>query len=186
MLPTLPERWIPRALLLVGVAATVGVSGCEKAASSNPVKAVQASAAAAKEVAVVEARLESWPETIRVQGSLLAYEDAVVGSKLAGRVAEVAVDLGSIVKRGEPLVTLVRDELDLRVAAGRSAAPAGLRGDRHHAGRRREPVRCPEVARRDDGAGAGQRGAEQRQSRPAAGGVAGHDARANTTRWWPS
>lgn len=64
---------------------------------------------------VVRAVLEPWPETIRVQGSLLAYEDAVVGSKLAGRVDEVAVDLGSIVKRGDRLVTLVRSELDLRV-----------------------------------------------------------------------
>jgi RND family efflux transporter MFP subunit len=61
------------------------------------------------------ARLEPWPETIRIQGSLLAYEDATIGSKLAGRVETVAVDLGSIVERGDPLVTLVRDELELRV-----------------------------------------------------------------------
>jgi RND family efflux transporter MFP subunit len=101
--------------LLVGVAGIAGVSGCEKQAASNPVKAAAAGGTAAKQVAVVEARLEAWPETIRVQGSLLAYDDATVGSKLAGRVAEVAVDLGSIVKRGEPLVTLMRDELDLRV-----------------------------------------------------------------------
>jgi RND family efflux transporter MFP subunit len=45
----------------------------------------------------------------------LAYEDAVIGSKLAGRVAEVNVDLGSVVKKGEVLVKLVRSELDLRV-----------------------------------------------------------------------
>ena len=68
-----------------------------------------------KKVAITQARREPWPQTIRVQGSLLAYEDAVIGSKLAGRVATVDVDLGSIVRRGEPLVTLVRDELDLRV-----------------------------------------------------------------------
>jgi RND family efflux transporter MFP subunit len=70
---------------------------------------------AAKEVIVVKARLEPWPETIRIQGSLLAYEDATVGSKLAGRVAKVLVDVGSIVKRDQPLVALVRSELDLRV-----------------------------------------------------------------------
>jgi RND family efflux transporter MFP subunit len=93
--------------------ASATVSGCEKAVSPNPVQPV--GGAAAKRVSVVVARLESWPKTIRVQGSLLAYEDATVGSKLAGRVADVAVDLGTIVKRGEPLVTLVRDELDLRV-----------------------------------------------------------------------
>jgi RND family efflux transporter MFP subunit len=76
---------------------------------------VDAAPVAAKKVVVAEARLEPWPETIRVQGSLLAYEDAVVGSKLAGRVATVHVDIGSIVKAGDPLVQLVRTELDLRV-----------------------------------------------------------------------
>lgn len=59
--------------------------------------------------------MEPWPETIRIQGSLLAYDDAVVGSKLAGRVQTVAVDIGSIVEAGDPLVSLVRSELDLRV-----------------------------------------------------------------------
>jgi RND family efflux transporter MFP subunit len=66
-------------------------------------------------VAVVRAQLQPWPRTIPVQGSLLAYEDAVIGSKLAGRVAEISVDLGSVVRKGEVLVHLVRSELDLRV-----------------------------------------------------------------------
>jgi RND family efflux transporter MFP subunit len=111
MLLSLSVDRAPYALVLVGLAMCAAI-GCEKTA--QPV-AVQAAPGNAKEVAVVQARRETWPETIRVQGSLLAFEDAVVGSKLAGRVAEVFVDLGSIVKRGEPLVTLVRNELDLRV-----------------------------------------------------------------------
>jgi membrane fusion protein, multidrug efflux system len=88
------------------------VIGCEHSAAPSAEKPTPASA---KEVAVVEARLEPWPETIRVQGSMLAYEDAVVGSKLAGRVAEVAVDLGDVVQSGQLLVSLMREELDLRV-----------------------------------------------------------------------
>lgn len=98
--------------LLVGAVVAAASTGCHKEA---PKTAVSAKPAAAKELVVVEARTEPWPQTIRVQGSLLAYDDAVIGSKLAGRVANVAVDLGSIVRRGDPLVTLVRDELDLRV-----------------------------------------------------------------------
>jgi multidrug efflux pump subunit AcrA (membrane-fusion protein) len=96
----------------VGAAAWIFIVGCEHAA---PPQVNTTQPANTKNVAVVEARLEPWPKTIRVQGSLLAFEDAVVGSKLAGRVDEVAVDLGSIVKAGDPLVTLVRSELDLRV-----------------------------------------------------------------------
>jgi RND family efflux transporter MFP subunit len=87
-------------------------AGCNKSA---PAKVAATEPAPAKEVAVVRAQLQSWPRTIRVQGSLLAYEDAVIGSKLAGRVAEIAVDLGSVVRKGEVLVRLVRAELDLRV-----------------------------------------------------------------------
>jgi RND family efflux transporter MFP subunit len=88
------------------------IAGCHRDATTTISKV---SPAAAKEVAAVRARLETWPETIRVQGSLLAFEDATVGSKLAGRVDTVNVDIGSIVKAGDPLVQLVRTELDLRV-----------------------------------------------------------------------
>lgn len=103
----------PRPLFVVAVGVLCGLGlGCHE---NVPVKPVKRAPAAAKSLAVVEAKWDSWPETIRVQGSLLAYEEAVVGSKLAGRVDEVAVDLGSIVKRGEKLVTLVRSELELQV-----------------------------------------------------------------------
>ena len=112
MLPTLNRRSVPWAPRFVGVVACLLAIGCEHTAPSRVVTPVSA---AAKEVSIVQARLEPWPETIRVQGSLLAYEDATVGSKLAGRVDTVSVDLGSIVKAGAPLVTLVRSELDLRV-----------------------------------------------------------------------
>ena len=89
------------------------LAGCEQ--GSVPATAVLHDAVPPKEVAVFRVQRQPWPRTIHVQGSLLAYEDAVIGSKLAGRVAEVAVDLGSVVRRGDVLVRLVRSELDLRV-----------------------------------------------------------------------
>jgi RND family efflux transporter MFP subunit len=72
-------------------------------------------AAPPKRVEVVAATRRPWPRTVQVQGALMADEDAVIGSKLAGRVATVAVDLGSIVSQGDLLVTLDRSELDLQV-----------------------------------------------------------------------
>jgi membrane fusion protein (multidrug efflux system) len=98
-----------RAYIVVALLLAIG---CNKAA---PVATAPTATVAAKEVAVVRAQVQSWPQTIRVQGSMLAYEDAVIGSKLAGRVAEVAVDLGSVVRQGDTLIKLVRAELDLRV-----------------------------------------------------------------------
>jgi RND family efflux transporter MFP subunit len=99
------------AVLLAGMATFAVVLGCEQPAPTGTTASVLP---AAKSVTVIQANYEPWPDTIRVQGSLLAFEDAVVGSKLAGRVETVDVDLGSIVKAGDRLVTLVRSELDLR------------------------------------------------------------------------
>ncbi len=87
-------------------------AGCQQ--NETPPVAVRQTAAP-KELVVVQASLAPWPRSVSVQGSLLAHEDATIGSKLACRVDTVAVDLGSVVNRGDPLVTLDRSELDLRV-----------------------------------------------------------------------
>jgi membrane fusion protein (multidrug efflux system) len=110
MSPTHAIRWACCTWLLLGVG--VAIVGCGKQVATNP---VSQESVPAKEVAVVRARIEPWPLTIPIQGSMLAYEDSVVGSKLAGRVNEIPVDLGSVVRKGDVLMKLVRSELDLRV-----------------------------------------------------------------------
>jgi RND family efflux transporter MFP subunit len=66
-------------------------------------------------VRVVSARMHSWAKSVRVQGSLVGDEQAVVGAKVAGRVREVKVDLGSVVRQGQVLCELDPDDFDLRV-----------------------------------------------------------------------
>lgn len=71
------------------------------------------------------ARLQPWPQVVRVQGVLAADEQVVVGAKVAGRVKQVHVDLGSSVRQERPkdpglqdlnlLVSLETDELELQV-----------------------------------------------------------------------
>jgi RND family efflux transporter MFP subunit len=92
----------------------VAIIGCHQP-EAPPVDAAAKKTGAPKEVVVVQASQQAWPRTVTVQGSLLADEDSVIGSKLACRVESVAVDLGSVVKKGDPLVTLDRSELNLRV-----------------------------------------------------------------------
>jgi membrane fusion protein (multidrug efflux system) len=108
MLPTRFARWVCCCQLLLGMA----LVGCGK---QTPTTTAKTESVPAKEVAVVRARVEAWPLTIPIQGSMLAFEDSVVGSKLAGRVNEIPVDLGSVVRKGAVLMKLVRSELDLRV-----------------------------------------------------------------------
>ena len=114
--PTPLPRVLPRRLngfFAPAALVTLLAAGCQQSAA--PQAADKATIAAPKEVSVIEARLEAWPQTVRIQGSLLADEDALIGSKIAGRVESVAVDLGSVVKSGAIMVTLDRSELELLV-----------------------------------------------------------------------
>lgn len=94
---------------------SLSLVGCGQVESPADGAAAAPAPLAPKDVEVVVASRQAWPRTVTVQGALLADEDAVIGAKIAGRVATVNVDLGSIVKKGDPLVTLDRSELDLQV-----------------------------------------------------------------------
>ena len=65
--------------------------------------------------AVITVEFSAWPQVVRSQGSLVADEVTVLGAKVAGRVAEVHVDLGDQVTTGQPLVTLDQQEFRLHV-----------------------------------------------------------------------
>jgi RND family efflux transporter MFP subunit len=112
---TSTQGYSGRFALLTCVTTLLATCGCGHASVVAPASGA-ASQPAPKEVVVARAQIQSWPTTLRVQGSLLPEEDALVGSKIAGRVAAVEVDLGSIVKQGQPLVVLDRRELELLVA----------------------------------------------------------------------
>jgi RND family efflux transporter MFP subunit len=97
------------ALLCVVALAAPACSGPERvaaqadtAARPRPVKAIR----------IAEAPLL---RTITVTGTLAAEEQVALGFKVAGRVAEVRVDLGSRVTQGQIVATLVDTDFDLRV-----------------------------------------------------------------------
>lgn len=53
---------------------------------------------------------QQWPTIVRSQGNLFADEVTVVGTRVAGRIAEVHVDLGDRVEAGDVLVTLEQED----------------------------------------------------------------------------
>jgi len=74
-----------------------------------------------REEPVLEVRVEtveqrSIPETVQATGELYAEERATIGAKVPGRVMRLPVDLGSVVKAGDVLAELERDEYELRLA----------------------------------------------------------------------
>jgi RND family efflux transporter MFP subunit len=89
------------------VAAGLASAGCQQetpatAASQKPAAAAPAGPAA-RPVRVVPAAEESVARTVTATGTLAADEQVVLGTKVVGRLAEVSVDLGSLVKQGQPI-----------------------------------------------------------------------------------
>lgn len=99
--------------LTLAVGCLVVLSGCEPAA--QPDGPPQPKAQATLEAAVLTVAPQRWPLIIRSQGVLVADELASVGTKVAGSVAKVHVELGDLVGAGEPLVELDLDEFQLHV-----------------------------------------------------------------------
>lgn len=63
-------------------------------------------------LAVVQKR--NWPRILHIQGNLVAADEALVGTEVAGRVERVDVDVGSRVEAGQILVQLHDEEYRLQ------------------------------------------------------------------------
>ncbi|MFN9478108.1 MAG: efflux RND transporter periplasmic adaptor subunit [Betaproteobacteria bacterium] len=83
-----------------------------------------------------------WPQTLAAQGSIAAWQEAVIGAELAGfRVDEVLVNVGDRVKKGQPLARVRAETVDADLAqarAGLAEAEAALAEAQANARRTRE------------------------------------------------
>lgn len=109
-MPTSPVPTFGGLLLAVGLLAA---SGCKHEAS--PPVAANPAAAEVQKVTAVTAELETWGQTVRVHGTLLPDETAVLGAKIPGRIAEVMVDVGEVLTKGQPVARLDEAQLELEV-----------------------------------------------------------------------
>jgi RND family efflux transporter MFP subunit len=93
---------------LAALAAWVLTAGCqqEDPATAATKKSGAAAAAPARSVRVVPAAETTVARTVSATGTLAADEQIVLGTKIVGRLAEVSVDLGSLVKRGQPVARI--------------------------------------------------------------------------------
>jgi RND family efflux transporter MFP subunit len=120
-LPSRSSRLRAAAAIVVVVVAGA-VASCSRGEQSRE----QANAAGAKREAVLTvsaAELEpvELARTVTVNGSIFAWQDVIIASEVGGyRVAEVNVDVGDHVKRGQTLVELSTALLDADVATKRA------------------------------------------------------------------
>jgi len=61
-----------------------------------------------------------------VMGTLAAEQDVVLGMKVAGRIAEITVDLGSSVRKGDAIARLDPTDFELRVRSSEAALQQAL------------------------------------------------------------
>jgi RND family efflux transporter MFP subunit len=118
------------AALLATFAAGCGADSASRAAQRRGGGAEEGP----REVRVVAAERAALPEVVAVSGTLAAEEEAELGLKVAGRLSQIPVDLGSRVQRGDVLARLGADDFRLRVeqaaaALAQAQARLGLAGD---------------------------------------------------------
>ena len=112
-----------RALIAVAVLA-FALAGCrnEGAAVSAQEKPKTADPSPpAREVRVIPAAERTQVRTVSATGSLAADEQVVLGTKVAGRLAEITVDLGTRVKRGQVVGRLDQSDFRMRVDQAEAA-----------------------------------------------------------------
>src|SRR5258706_690648 len=97
---------------------------CAACAPTAPTAVVAGQAAAPREVHTAPAREEPWERTLRVSGELAAFEAATLSTKVAGRLDELAVDLGSRVHKGDLLARVDAHDYELRVTQAEAALAA--------------------------------------------------------------
>jgi RND family efflux transporter MFP subunit len=115
------SRW----LALFGVLPVLAGCGSDSTASTRKTGPPPAKPREVRVVAAVEARV---PRTVGVAGTLAADDQIVLGLKVAGRVSEIAVDLGSRVWRGQIVARLDPTDFALRVdQAGAALQQARVR-----------------------------------------------------------
>lgn len=133
--------------LFVAALLAVSVFACGKDTTSARAS-VRGKEQGPRQVHVVAAAVERLPRTVTVTGTLAADEDVVAGFKVAGRVSEIAVDLGSPVRRGQVLARLDPTDFRLRVEQAEAAlrqVRAGLGLPRDGSGESVDPEKTASV-----------------------------------------
>ena len=112
---------------MAALAAWALTAGCqqEDPATAATKKSGNAAPAPARAVRVVPAAETAVARTVLATGTLAADEQIVLGTKIVGRLAEISVDLGSLVKKGQPVARIdatdYQHRLDQAVAALKQA-----------------------------------------------------------------
>src|SRR2546426_12406309 len=102
------------ALTAIVIAFGLLLSGCQDGRTVSAEEPKGKPTAPAREVRVTPAAERTVARTVSATGTLAADEQVVLGTKVGGRLAEIAVDLGTRVRRGQAVGKLDQSDFKLR------------------------------------------------------------------------
>jgi RND family efflux transporter MFP subunit len=106
--------------MILTAAAMLG--GCGRGAPGDAPNATAAATSSALTVTTTTIAAQQLVRTVPATGSMYAWQEVIVGAEVGGyRVAEVLVDVGSHVKKGQALVRLSTDMLEADLNSKRAA-----------------------------------------------------------------
>jgi RND family efflux transporter MFP subunit len=100
---------------------TITLGGSGACRSSSPSASAAGSASEARALKVAKITTGTLSRSITLSGALAAEEQAVLSTKVAGRVQSIAVDLGSSVRQGQEIARLDPTDFELRVSQAAAA-----------------------------------------------------------------
>jgi RND family efflux transporter MFP subunit len=110
------------ASVLLTSAAVVAVHAADDKAAAKPGLAASAPAKAALTVTATQPQRAALANALSANGNVAAWQEAIVGAEASGaRLAEVRVNVGDVVRRGQVLATFVPDLLQADLAQSRAA-----------------------------------------------------------------
>src|SRR5215470_6291 len=97
------------------------LSGCKSDYPSSGKAASPDNKSSARPVTTAKVTELPIGETVTVNGTLAAYDRTTVGVKVPGRIQTIAVDLGSVVPKGQVIAQLEQEDYKLRVQQAEAA-----------------------------------------------------------------
>ncbi|MBC3808863.1 efflux RND transporter periplasmic adaptor subunit [Undibacterium seohonense] len=112
---------IPLPLLVLVFMSVIAPAKAQNAASANA-KAVSASAKPSLTVTATQVGQAQMATKLTANGSLAAWQEAIIGSESSGlRIAEVLVNVGDVVNRGQVLARFASEAVNADVAQAKAA-----------------------------------------------------------------
>jgi RND family efflux transporter MFP subunit len=94
---------------------------CASCKSGYPVSAKNSPNVEPRQVKTVAVAQVTMERTVTVTGTLAAYDQATVSAKVPGRLGTISVDLGSVVKQGQTVAQIEKQDYQLRLQQAEAA-----------------------------------------------------------------